>query len=501
MGKIIRRGLALFCAAFCIFSSARAEFSPWLNERSTEEGYSLKLSSGLESMKNVTDSTLELLQSTLPRLGLSLQLRQNAQITQSLAEVRWDETDTLLSVYTQEQSDFTLTSFSPSGQSYLTAPGQRDALTLLAGEEESFPLIMDLPDLYAKWAPALYPLLSEYTEGKKSQTTTSIKNAAASASFINYTLDEDTMNEAWPRILNTLLPLLQDSLKAQPAEYQKLKTLLASLQFSGSCRFKRFLDKQDGDMGLQFTGNAGIGEDVRKVTLFGGYTPDKGGFISLALPAVKGKDHFKISFTGKLTSKETKKETQKTLTLEGSFTRTLDEKTDTLSLTGSLKNIIQNESKNEAWSGKITVDTKMDGKKASWTLNPDLSVTDAKLLGAVAVRKKEGTAQTMKGSVAVTLCPGVNMPLPNTASALDLRLMTEQQAKAAVVGEMTALSRGLLDWLDTLPKETRALFTHDLRTDSWMNGPAVPLAPKPAPENEAQPGDENYESPWIVEEE
>jgi len=66
---------------------------------------------------------------------------------------------------------------------------------------------------------------------------------------------------------------------------------------------------------------------------------------------------------------------------------------------------------------------------------------------------------------------------------------------------MTALSRGLLDWLDTLPKETRALFTHDLRTDSWMNGPAVPLAPKPAPENEAQPGDENYESPWIVEEE
>lgn len=497
------RFLAALCASLLLFSSgsARAEFSPRLSALSPENGYHLDISVSLESMNNVTDSTLALLQETLPRLVFSFGVRQNAQITQSLAEIRWNETDSLLSIYTQEQPDFTLTSFSPSGQSYLTAPSRPDALALLAGEEESFPLILNLPDLYARWAPSLYPLLSEYTEGKKSKTTTSIKNAAASAAFINYTLDEETMNAAWPRILDTLLPLLQDSLEAQPAEYQKIKAMLSSLQFSGSCRFKRFLDKQDGDMGLQFTGNAGLGEDVRKVTLFGGYTPDKGGFVSLALPAVKGKDNFKISFTGKLTSKETKKEIQKTLTLEGSYTRTLDGKTDAFSLTGNLKNIIQHDSKDEAWSGKITMDAKQGNQKSTWTLTPEIKAHDSMLSGGIRAQKKEGNTQILKGALDIVLYYGAQMPKDNPGSALDLRLMTDAQAKAAVQGEATALFRALLSWLDTLPKETRALFTHDLRTDDWMNGPTVPPAPEPSAEDVPRPGEENYESPWIVEEE
>ncbi|MBE5782757.1 MAG: hypothetical protein E7329_05495 [Clostridiales bacterium] len=502
MGKKFQRCLALCCAILLIFSfgSAQADFSPYLSTLSPEKGFTLSLSATLESMENGTDSTLALLKDALPRLKILLSGQEASQRTQTLAQIAWDDAP-LLSIFTQAQPDFTLTSFSSSGQSYLTAPSQPDALALLAGEKTSFPLIANLPQLYTQWAPALYPLLSEYAAPKKSKTTTSIKNATASSAYENYTLDADTMNAAWPRILNTLLPLLQDALQDQPAWYQEAEKLLSSLVFSGSCRFKRFLDKQDGDMGLQFTGNAALGGDVRKVTLFGGYTPDKGGFVSLALPAVKGKNNFKISFTGKITSKETKKETQKTLTLEGSYTRTMDGEKESAALTGSCKNIIQQENGSEAWSGKFTVDTNLNGEKNTWTLTPALSATDTGLSGTVDVRKKEGNTQVLKGQVILALTPEAQMPLPSAASALDLRLMTSQQARANLMGEMKSLSRLLLDWLDTLPKETRALLTHDLRTDSWMNGEWAPLPSETAAPHAPNPLDENYESPWIVEEE
>lgn len=386
------------------------------------------------------------------------------------------------------QTDYSLTVFSPSGGAYLTAPGAPDALSLLAGEEGGVPNLAALPAAYAQWAPVLYPLLSEMVTPKASKTATSIKNATASAAYENYILTAEEMNGAWPRIVDTLLPALGEMLDGQPRLYAQAEELLRSLSFSGECRFKRFLDKEGGDMGLQFTGRAARGEDVRKVTLFGGYTPGRGGYISLALPAVSGKNNFKVTLTGKLSEKNT----QHTLTLEGTYTRTYAGETQTASLDVSLKNAIKDG--NEEWSGKVSVDTKEKGVKSAWTLTPALTFTDDGLQGRIGIRQKKDGDQVLKAVLSLSLKEADEIPVPEAAAAKDLRGMDESQARAVVAGEMTGFTQVFMGLIAALPEETRSVLTHDLRTDEWMTAPSAPLL-------DAEDRPETDESPWIVEEE
>ena len=289
-----------------------------------------------------------------------------------------------------------------------------------------------------------------------------------------------------------LLPLMQEALSGQERWYQEAEALLKELIFSGECRFKRFLDKSKGDMGLQFTGNAAKGEDLRKVTLFGGYTPGKGGYISLALPAVKGDNNFKISFTGKTTTKEN----TCTLIFEGSLARTMDGKSQSFSMEGTLKNTVKNG--DESWSGKITLNTKSDALSAIYTITPSLFFTDEGLQGEIALQKKENKETKIKGTIHIAPAGGEATAAPGATAAQDLRSLNDEQARAIVAQEMIPLSRMLYQMMTALPDESRILLTHDLRTDEWMNGESVPVIPGNSKDSWIL--DEDDENCWIVEE-
>ncbi|MBE5786447.1 MAG: hypothetical protein E7324_02785 [Clostridiales bacterium] len=478
-----------------LFSSlpAHAEFSPRYTAWMEKDSIELEAGITFSVLSPLTETSLATMNDWLSRIRFRISGEENAARRLTRGQITLDGTEIFCAAI-QEQAAYTLTTFSPSGNAYLTGPGEKDALTLLSGEGMVLPELTMLSDLYLSWAPVLYPLLEEMVTPKISKSSTSIKNATASSSYINYTFKADEMNAAWPQILDTLLPLMKDALGDQPDWYRTAEEILPQLVFSGECRFKRFLDKQGADMGMQFTGNAALGNDVRKVTLFGGYTPDKGGYFSLSLPATKGKNTLKFTFSGKLTQKDT----QRTLALESTYSRTLDGESASFTLEGSLKNAIKTDK--ETWSGKITLTEKTGGVSSVWTLTPALTFTDDGLQGEMALQQKQNKTTLLKAAVALSLRQGQPLDPPMPESAQDLRSLQEANARALVLPEMVPLTRALMLLIVQLPEETRNLLTHEMRTDAWMNGPTPTLIPAPAipeslPEEEEDPLD--Y-SQWIV---
>lgn len=470
MRMLGKKGLLLLLIGCLLFSSAaKAEFSPRYTELQGREHLQVELGATFDTLSPLSAQTLEIINDWLTGMRLRLSISSTATGTLERGEITQNGAE-LYGVTLYRQPTNTLTFFSSSGGSYLTNAKEKDALSLLVGAS-AMPLPLTFAaDLYSAWAPALYPLLSELTTAKASKTSTSVKNATASASYVNYTFKPDEMNAAWPRILSTLLPVLEEAL--DPALYCQAEALLSPLVFSGECRFKRLLDKQGNDMGLQFTGNAALGDDVRKVTLFGGYTADKGGYISLALPAVKGKNNFKVSLTGKLTVKDN----QRTLALEAAYTRKYEDDSRSISLEGSLKNTIKD--KDEAWSGKLTLTDNQNGVSDVWTLSPVLSFDESGLQGNIALRQKRDKETLLQGALMLHLRTSVPLEPPVTLmTAKDLRTLSEENARAVVSAEIVPLTRAFMQLLAPLPEESRALLTHDLRTDAWMNAPARPLDP------------------------
>lgn len=467
-GKALLAGLLAAILLGCC--GARAEFSPRYTALKNDQAVQAEISGELETLSPLSEASLAVVNGWLGRAKLRLTSMEGANRSLNQAELLLDG-NSVFSAAAQGQTDYTLTVFSPSGGAYLTAPGLPDALALLSGQADGLPQPGKFLDAYFSLAPRLYEYLSTVTTPKKSSEKTSIKNATASAGYENYILTADEMNASWPKILETLLPALQSGLQNAPGAAQSLEELLRSLTFSGECRFKRFLDKAGEDMGLQFTGRAQRGDDdVRKITLFGGYTAGKGGYLSLALPAVKGKNNWKLTCTGKLTEKSG----QRTLTLSSAYNRVYAGETASATLEASLKNALKNDT--EAWSGKITLTQQKNGKKTAWTLQPALTFDGEGLHGDVAVQRKTGSTVDLKATARLSLRALADIPSPAAASAMDLRGMEEAQAKLLLLDEAKPLRQTLLGLLNELDEDARALLTHDLRTDDWMNGPltAVP---------------------------
>ena len=466
MSGFWRRALALACAWAVLLScaSALAEFSPRWTEWSRKEGVSVTLGATAEAWNPLSKASLAQVNEWLTGLSLTLNMGASEQAALSM------NGESLLQVGVQRLSGYTLTTFAPSGGAYLTSPDAPDALSLLAGEGVSLPDPAGFPGAYVKLAPGLYEKLASHTAPKAAKQVTSIKNSTASTANEVYTFSGDELNEFWPRVLDTLLPALENALEASPDLYSQAEALLEELTFSGECKFKRFLSKDGEDMGLQFTGQAARGEDKRKVTLFYGFTPNKGGYLSFSLPAVKGKNNLKLTVAVAMTQKNG----VNTFSVESAYTCTLDGKTVSATLDGSLKNTVREES--EKWTGKVTLTRTENKVKTTWTLFPDWTWTDEGMTGSAAVQQKTGNTVKLKATVNVAVTDYQPFALPSAASAKDLRALTLERARTAVQAELAPLTLALGRLIAPLSEKERDTLLHDLRTDAWMNGPVVPVA-------------------------
>lgn len=495
MGRFLKRAFVWTCVFVMLLSCspAMAEFSPRYTQLSAGNGLTLTMRVKAETLSPLSKATLGTINEWLDGLALTVSTGKNSWADISVMG------ESVLRADVQRKEDYTLTTFTPDGGSYLTSVGDPDALTLLCGREYEWPDPSGFPGAYLKLAPNLYEKLSSHVTPKKSKEGTSIKNASKAMSSEIYIFSGDEMNEFWPRVLDTLLPAMEEALADQPSLYSKAEELLENIEFSGECKFKRFLDKAGDDMGLQFTGNASLDDDKRKVTLFYGFTPEKGGYLSFSAPAVKGKNNIKVTCSVQMTSKKT----SNTLVIDGTYTRTFDKKTVSGTLSANLKNTLKEEE--EKWSGKVTVTRTEDKIKSTWTLTPSLTFDDEGISGTVALQKKEGSKNTLKAvfDVKVELCE--DFTPPSAASAKDLRGAAPERARAAVQGEMEPLITALTELIEPMTEKERTSILHDLRTDAWMNGPVTPALTAAVedltePEIEEEEEEEEPEDDWEDEE-
>ena len=462
------RFFTLLIATVLCFSctGALAEFSPRYGQLSAGDNAALEISGKLESLSPLGKESLEIVNGWLEGLVFRASAGKNAGM-----EITKDG-ESLISAFVERQAGYTLTAFQPSGSVYLTDPAKPDALRLITGKDVSLPDLSVLPSMYAEAVPGLYAALEKYVTPKNVKEATSVKNASSSASYVNYLFPDGKLNEAWPDVLEAILPCLKEALKEQPSLYAEMEKVLSALEFSGECRFKRLLDKEGNDMGLQFTGKAAKDEDKRKVTLFGGWTPDKGGYFSMNLTGIGSKNSLKATWGVKMTAKKN----TATLAVDGTLDRVLNGKTTAYTLSASLKNVLSEES--EHWTGKITYTATENREKTIWTLTPDLTFDENGLAGDADVQRKTDAKVTLKAKVHVSLTGAPAEERPAAQSAKDLRGLTEEKARVTVLSELAPLTGALASLTADLPEKAKTLLLHELRTDEWMNGASVPVSDK-----------------------
>jgi len=488
--------IRLFACALALIlalpAASMAEFSPRLNALKEKDGVALELTGQYQSLSRLSKATLQAVNDWLARSAVKAEGRLGGQM--SAVGLTEDGKD-VFSIATQTQENGVVTAFKPSGNAYLTGNGQKTAFDLIAGGGAFVPDLAQFPGLYAKIARVMYPVLESKNEGKVKKTRTTVKNAAASTSYVDYVFKADEMNALWPDVAAAVIPVIRDFFRDQPGTAAQIEELLNNLVFSGECRFKRLREKENGDMGVQFTGVAGKENDLRKVTVFGGYTEGKGGYLSVKMPAVKGKN----TLTAQLSLEEGKtKSGVRSLKINGNYKSRLDGVNESGTVKASLRNTIKND--DEHWAGSVTVSQTKNGTKTTYTFQPDLKFTAEGLSGSVKVQRSVGGKADMKATVQVKLTEAAAAQLEEADTAQDLRDMSEKEAQAAVREELPELVQVVARWMGELPEDVRDLLTHELRTDEWMAMTAVDAAEEET-EKAAEPEEETAEDETPADEE
>ncbi|MBO4924981.1 MAG: hypothetical protein J5472_00735 [Clostridia bacterium] len=470
MGGGIRKGIVILLALFCLSAPAMSE----------ETGIAITAEMRLTNAPDMGKDALAAVNGLLERLAFSVQAGEDAGRIAVLS----DGTE-IFSAAVRSRDGYTLTAFGPEGNAYLTGPGEKDALALLTGAGDAdLPPVLEWAGSYPALAEKLFGVLGRNCAPRTEKQRTSIKNTAGSAAFVTYAFRADALtDEIWEEVLEEVLPLLRKTLGDREDLYESAESVLEELIFSGGCTFKRFLDKDGADMGMQFTGTAAWRRDKRKVTLFFGYTPGKGGYFSLRLPAVRGENDLHIV----LDYAEAAQGDARTWTLSAAFERTYGEEKNAAKLDAALKSVDRDGG--EEWTGRIAWSRTENKKRIEWTLTPRLVSDGETLTGAVGFARQEGKKDPAKGEITLQIRRGDAAGVPDAApeDARDLRGMPEEEARAAVQAEWTYLARAAARLMKTLPEEERALITHALRTETWMYGPDA----SPLPEGDA----------WTVKEE
>lgn len=489
MSRFLNRLLSCLCilALALPAGGALAEFSPRLDALRQQDELTIELTGSFDALEKLSKQSLETVNGWLAPLKVTAWGKLSGGVT--AAQVTSGDEE-LLSVVQRRTEDGVVTSFAPSGNAYLTGDHQPNALSLLTGTEWHLFDPLEIPALYTQLAHSLYPILEGKTTAKAKKAQTRVKNAAVSPSYIDYVFKADVLNEAWPEILSAILPSFQTALADQPQRSAELEAVLEDISFVGECRFKRMLDSNKDDMGMQFTGQVEYRGEQRKVTIYGGYTKHKGGYISIKMPQVKGKNDLTLQFSLALTHN---KPGLRVIEADVVYKRIKDGVKEDRKATVLLRNTVKNGDEN--WTGKITVTETEKKNKITYAYFPDLIFTDAGLSGRIAVQRKEGSRTAMKASVKISVAPGAKPVGDAAEDARDLRDMTVAKAHTAVLAELPSLSAVVIRLMASLPEAERVLLTHELRTDDWMSMPEEEPAQTDAAEDEADDGEADQDAP------
>ena len=458
-------------------SVALADFSPAFDrmQAAYEQGQAMALDirATLDSWSALSPDSLAAVQETLNSAALQLQIHKSAGQSTSALALSLDDTY-LYQINESTDADHRLMELLPQGARYISDPAQAP-LGLLTGTQSAIPwenlLKVGFRPVFEDALQNIYALIEFYQ--KSSPVSISIKNVGTASTRLEYALTREEWTALWPQIEKLLCDALEPWLGQIPSQ------AIAALRFEDDGVLKRFTDDAGTDLGWQFTGKLSFGkEDTRRITLFGGFRQDKGLYISLKAPALKGRNDLAFS----LSARQNTGESKRSLQADYVFTTRLDD------IRQSAKGLIKLESADvpdgEQLSGIIRLDsTQTPGqtKRRRFTVKPELLFSDGRFSGTLTLTRELGNTADLALGLRLLLRPAEAVLPPAVEGAKDLGALTPGELRQEQDRFLQLLLDPLKGFLLQLPQRQRMQLLHDMGRVLRTRGDSVPPLPKEAP--------------------
>ncbi len=290
-------------------------------------------------------------------------------------------------------------------------------------------------------------------------TSTVIRRVGTASQKDVCALPAEDMTAVWQEVCANIESALTAVLPEGSEQYERASALLRSLTFESEAEFSRYVDKDGLTLGMKFVGDiARAGQDARKAQIFFCVKRDKGVNITVQLPAVSGRNTFKLV----ITSDTTLGKSQNRLETDVTWSRALDGVKTSGAVSVSLKNAFSTGT--ERWTGTVRVENTAGGVKTVYTVKPDVSVKDGAGGGTATVARKTGSTTTLSGTVTLEIAPDA---LPTWAKSAQPPTMGEESLTFAA-------ARAGLAVLSALPDADKLAFLHAFGHEEWLESDLAP---------------------------
>ncbi len=115
------------------------------------------------------------------------------------------------------------------------------------------------------------------------------------------------------------------------------------------------------------------------------------------------------------------------------------------------------------------------GQNQRWTIQPEIEKQGNVLAGTWSIRFLVKEKVQLKAALQLKITQRQENKSPDGYDEVSLAGLSLQEQHNALAYERLVLMRAVKYLMDDLSEEERRLITHELRTDNWMDGPAVPV--------------------------
>ena len=338
------------------------------------------------------------------------------------------------------------------------SPGEEDPFSLLLGEEgPDFGWLLQWPD-----ASVLRDLPDKAIGGlapyaREVKRSAAVKNLGTSPRRLEYKLEPEEWNSLWPALKKELACVFREL----PLN---VSDTLETLRFEKPVTVKRLLDQQGEPMGWQMASTVLLPSGVsRKLSFTGGYADNKGLYLNIKAPAVRGKDDLNLSLSAAFNERD--------VNADFSLVSRLGE--ERYSLKGSARLQLADTDSGERVYGGLWAEEKRGSESAlRLTLEPDLVFAGGGARGKVRVLSERAGKTRLDVALNAVMEKG-DATLPAAPARIyDLRAELPQAREALSQALLPLVKKVLMDF----PEPARLLLLHDMGRTLRTEGEAVPAA-------------------------
>ncbi len=333
-----------------------------------------------------------------------------------------------------------------------------DILSLLLGEKgPDFGWLLQLPDasVLRDLPDEALGLLAPYAREVK--RSAAVKNVGTSPRRLEYRLEPQEWNAIWPALKKEL----DFVLRGLP---MNVRDALESLSFEKPVTMKRLLDQQGEPMGWQMASTVLLPSGVsRKLSFSGGYSDNKGLYLSIKAPAVRGKDDLNLSLSAAFNERD--------VNADLSLVSRMGE--ERYSLKGSARlQLADTDSGERVYGGLWSEERRGSESALRLTLEPDLVFEGGSARGKVRVLSERAGKTRLDVALNAVMGKGDASPTAALARIYDLRAELPQAQEALSQALLPLVKKVLMDF----PEPARLLLLHDMGRTLRTEGEAVPAA-------------------------